>query len=113
QIVRDPRVLISQAEASDAPPISDPASPEFRKLSRVVKEVFAGAVVIPILTPGTTDSRHYSRISKNIYRFSPMVLTRDDLNLLHGGDERISLENCQRVLQFYVQLSRQTTQNGN
>lgn len=53
---------------------------------------------------GGTDSRSYTTLSKNLYRFSPFIYRHDDLNRLHGDNERIRHNDMQRGLNFYFHL---------
>ena len=53
---------------------------------------------------GATDSRSYTNLSKNLYRFSPFVYRHEDLRRLHGDNERISHGDIQRGLNFYFHL---------
>ena len=53
---------------------------------------------------GGTDSKSYTNLTKNLYRFSPFVYSHDDLNRLHGDNERIRHSDVQRGLNFYFHL---------
>ena len=55
---------------------------------------------------GTTDSRHFVGIADNVFRFSPVRATNDDLPRFHGTNERISLENYAEMIRFYARLMR-------
>jgi carboxypeptidase PM20D1 len=55
---------------------------------------------------GGTDSRYYSRLTPNVYRFAPMVVSRADLKRAHGTDERVAVADCRRGGEFYRQLIR-------
>jgi carboxypeptidase PM20D1 len=78
----------------------------FAQLQRTIAEVFPDAAAVPYLVLGGTDARHYQDLSPNVYRFLPYVLGREALQLAHGVDERISVENVGRAVRFYVRLIR-------
>ena len=61
-------------------------------------------IVTPYLVVGGTDSRHYYRISDNVYRFGPFILGRETMRLAHGTNERISVDNLVNAVRFYRQL---------
>lgn len=105
QVVNDARVQIQPLASAREPSAESPVdAASFAVLQRTIREVFPGAVAAPFLTIGGTDSRHYVAVSRNIYRFSPMVGDSSDLARLHGTNERISLENYERCVQFFAQL---------
>ena len=52
----------------------------------------------------TTDSRHYQNISKNIYRFIPIELSSNDLSMIHGSNEKISIDSYIKMIEFYIYL---------
>lgn len=52
----------------------------------------------------STDTKHFLKLSKNIYRFAPSVLEQEDLKRIHGANERISLQNYEEVPNFYYHL---------
>ena len=98
-----------------APPIppsiiSDHRSPDFMTLQRVIRQVFPGVVVAPGLAVVATDSRHYEAVADNIYRFLPLQLKVEDLQRIHGIDERIGVENYQKIVQFMILLIQQLSE---
>ena len=98
-----------------APPIppsliSDHRSPDFLTLQRVIRQVFPGVVVAPGLAVVATDSRHYEAVADNIYRFLPVQLQVEDLQRIHGINERISVENYLEMVQFMILLIQQLTE---
>lgn len=90
--------------ASDPAPVSATDGPAWDALSDSIRQTFPGAVVSPYLTVGATDARHLVERSERVWRFSPMQLTADDLPRIHGIDERLSLLNVERMVQFYVRF---------
>ncbi len=100
-------VTIETGQASEPTPVSDVEGDAFRVLQRTIREVTSDSVVVaPYLVPGATDSRHYAAATDRVYRFVPYTLTPEDRSRIHGPDERISIEDYQTVVRFYVQLLR-------
>jgi len=60
--------------------------------------------VAPGLVTATTDSRHMTGITRDIYRFQPIVASVRDFEMVHGTNERLTLENLARLTSFYAQL---------
>ena len=107
--INDADIKISQyGDAVKASAVSDQDSPEFQALHRTIRQVYPDTVVAPSLVIGGTDSKHYEKIAENSFRFIPMRLEKEDLKRIHGKDERISIENYGEIIQFYVQLLRNT-----
>jgi carboxypeptidase PM20D1 len=63
-------------------------------------------VVVPVITPGTTDSRWFSEAGLEAYRFHPLLLDAGERARIHGIDERVSLDNLARGTRFYQLLFR-------
>ena len=54
---------------------------------------------------GATDSRHYTRFTRNIYRFGPIWLAEvSDAGRIHGFDERVSVHNYELAIRFYYSV---------
>ena len=79
-------------------------SPEFELLSDAIRQTWEKTLVTPYLMMACSDSRHYSKISDKVYRFSAMHLTKEERGLIHGNDERIRLDEFKRTLAFFVRI---------
>lgn len=112
--VGDKRVVVTALRGSgeNPSPVSPIDSAAFRTLQRTVREVLPQTIVAPGLVLGATDSRHYTRLSPAAFRFSPFVVTAQDLTGIHGIDERISVQNCELAVRFYMQLLRNFHREG-
>ena len=109
-IIDDERVKVAPLEGDtlegnsgwDPSPVADTESAYFLRLSRIIKEAYPGSMVAPYLVLGATDARHYALVTKNAMRFTPVMIEKDDLQRIHGVDERLSVENCARMVGFYI-----------
>jgi carboxypeptidase PM20D1 len=105
RVINDNAVKISPLEIRVEPSaVSDPQSQAFERLHRTVKEVAPEILVAPSLLVAATDSRHYARLSKNIFRFLPITVTREDARRFHGINERIAVKDYELCVRFFVQL---------
>lgn len=104
--INDSRVNIVALEGIKCNPstIADTESQGYLSVKRAIHQVFTQALVAPGLVVGTTDSRHYSALTRNILHFSPIRLRSDDMQRIHGTNERISIEDYKDVVRFYMQL---------
>jgi carboxypeptidase PM20D1 len=75
-------------------------------LRTTIKEIWPDVIISPLVTPGTTDSRHYSSLSKNIFRFIPVTVTGESKEQIHGINERISINEYRKSITFYTELIR-------
>lgn len=88
-------------EASMVSPID---SASYLMLEKNIGLEFPGVVVMPYLMAGSTDSRKYSDLCRNIYRFSAISMTGRDLDSIHSTNEKISKENLMHMVSFYARL---------
>src|SRR6266487_656863 len=100
------KITYDRSGVSEPSSISSTESESFRTLHRTIREVFPDVIVAPMLVLGATDSRQYASLTKNIYRFSPTRVTKDDLTRVHGENEREAVQNCAGLVKFYMQLIR-------
>ncbi|RZI91919.1 MAG: M20 family peptidase, partial [Rubrivivax sp.] len=85
-------------------PVSPTSAAGYQAINRTIREVFPDAIVAPGLMIAATDSRHFTAVSDNIYRFSPVRTGPDDLPRFHGTNERLSIKNYVEMIQFYHRL---------
>lgn len=106
QAIGNEAVTVERAPGAFAEPsaISATDSEAYRRLARTIREVFPGTLVAPGLMLGATDSRHMAGLTREIFRFSPVLATAQDLARFHGTNERISVENFSSMIAFYHRL---------
>ncbi|NXN93353.1 P20D1 hydrolase, partial [Rhinopomastus cyanomelas] len=105
--VADDRVRIEVVEAFDPLPISpwDEQAFGVHVFQRTILDTFPDVdSVVPGTCIGNTDSRHFTNVTGAIYRFNPLILKADDLPRIHGLNERISVENYEKQVEFLFQL---------
>ena len=102
-----PQVQVALLPGANPPSrVSRTDTPAFQAIARTLRAQFPGVVVAPSLVLTGTDSHHYDIVADQVYRFSPVRVTPDDLGRLHGTDERISTTNLAELVRFYHQLVR-------
>ncbi len=107
EVINDDRIEIQQGAAaflSEPSKVSDVKSFGFKAIQKTAQEIFPDAIVSPALVIVATDSRHYSKVSDNIFRFLPLQMTNDDLKRIHGIDERIALDDYKKLIHYYHRL---------
>lgn len=96
--------LKASAGSSEATPVSPTGSQAYQLLHRTVREVFPGVLVTPGLYLAGSDSVHFLDLSDNVFRFSPIRVTPQDVGRLHGTNERIAIDNLAELIRFYHRL---------
>ena len=102
EIINDDRVTLAvQRQFVDEPSeVTDENSYAYQTVNEAIKRSFNNVISSPFLMIGATDSRHFSKVSSGIIKFSPMI----DPVGFHGVDERVTLEDRGSALAFYDQL---------
>ncbi len=77
---------------------------EYRRIESAVASTWKGALVSPYLMVQCSDSRHYGKISDRVYRFSAMALTSEERRSIHGNNEKITVDNILKSVEFYIRL---------
>lgn len=112
-VVLDGRILRGQTEAGFARELRElvgddveietemgPAAPgepdmsQYDMLGSILSAMDPGGIPIPMLLPGVTDARHFSRLGIQTYGFTPMRLPPElpYTRLIHAADERIPVD---------------------
>jgi carboxypeptidase PM20D1 len=84
--------------------VSETSGADFDALAGATLAVFPDVVVASGLMVGLTDSRHYLPLTRNTYRFVPARMKPDDLDRIHGTNERIGVQNYAEIIRFYATL---------
>ncbi len=85
--------IVEEIETSPPTAMSPVDGAFVRAVRGAVAEHLDQALVAPLQMPGGSDARFFRQRGIPAYGFAPFVLTRDELDRVHGVDERISIEN--------------------
>jgi acetylornithine deacetylase/succinyl-diaminopimelate desuccinylase-like protein len=101
QLVNDPQIRFEiEPGAGEAAPSSSLATDLYGEITRATKQQFQGAVAIPFMSPGATDSYPLRMRSVQAYGLMPFPLTESDFLRMHADDERIPLESFRKGIDF-------------
>lgn len=82
----------------------------FHTIEQVAKEFFPDAVIVPQLLPGGTDSRFFRMKGAIAYGFEPLILTPQELDLIHGHNERIAVTQFHQMIKILYEVVRRVAQ---
>lgn len=104
--VNDERIIIEPAGGfiNEPAPFSQSNTMGFRAIFKTIREIYPEAVVAPTLTLSASDSRHFSQVTNNIYRFAPLMMTSEDMARVHGLNERTMITDYLHGISFYYRL---------
>lgn len=108
-IIDDERVEVIMETNIGPSPVSPTDSVGYELLASTIRGFDGEVLVAPNLLSGGTDARYFYALSPNVYRFIMIRATADTLNIVHGIDERIAVEDYLTAIRFYYALIRQAT----
>ena len=85
-------------------PVSSTKSQGWSFVATAAAAQATGAPIAPYLVVAGTDSRSFSGVSEDVYRFMPAHFTIKETAMIHGTNEHLTLENLSRMINFYAQL---------
>ncbi|MDH6180617.1 carboxypeptidase PM20D1 [Microbacteriaceae bacterium SG_E_30_P1] len=103
-VIADPGVHIEIVNRGEPAPVSPTDGPGWDAIATTVGEHFPDAVLTPYVQTGATDSRHFTRLSAAVYRFTPFRVSRAERDALHARDERLSVASFEEGIRFYRDL---------
>ncbi len=105
--IDDPRVKVTVLGRSwEAPAVAPHDTSAYQVVESAIEATFPDALVVPSITSGATDARHYASLTGNLYRFAPSVSTREFSGNGHAVDERLPVDNYRNYLDFYTTFIR-------
>ena len=97
----NPRLEVKVARALPASPIAPCRGEAFERVCRAAKAAMPSAIPVPAIFLGGTDSGFFHQVVKKVYRFSPICPTAEEAAGIHAANEKISLENLEKMLTFF------------
>lgn len=109
--IDDSRVVIKTYGQfnSTASEVSSHDTENFEDLHKTIRQIFPQTIVGPNLMVAGTDSKHFTRISNQVFRFSPFIANPETVGGLHGINEHITIKDFQNTIRFYHQLIQNTS----
>jgi carboxypeptidase PM20D1 len=99
--INDPRVETKVVYGHNPSSVSR-VDEGFDRVKDAILKTWSDVVVAPYLMTACTDSRSYHKLCDNVYRFSPVHMTRDEIGTIHGNNESIEIDNLMDCVKFYI-----------
>lgn len=113
QLVDDPTIEFQANQPTRPPgPPSSLDSELYQTIERVGGAFFEGAAVLPMLSPGATDSAQLRARSVQAYGLLPFPLSEEDVRRMHADNERIPLDAFRTGVEFLYRLAREFVRSG-
>ncbi len=105
-VINDERVNFEPLPSSPSEPSPESPSdcPAYHHITTVVNELFPHTACAPSTILGATDARNYYAVSDRVYRFTPVLVQKPDLDRVHGINERITVEGMNKMVDFFYRL---------
>lgn len=86
------------------PSHSSPETPMMEKLRKIVLKNNPEILFAPYIAPGFTDSRFFRDKGSIAYGLMPCLFTQEEIDTIHGVDERISMKCLQEGIKNIFEL---------
>ena len=106
--IDDPQVEISTFMENEPSATSPTDSVGYQLIEKNIRAMNRAALVAPYLVIGGTDSKHFYRLSPNIYRFIMVRVDADSLKRIHGVDEQLPVSDYENAIKFFANLLEDT-----
>jgi acetylornithine deacetylase/succinyl-diaminopimelate desuccinylase-like protein len=93
QVIGDDAVRIEPGATPIPSSVSHPDGAFWRALAGSLQARVPESIVLPVMTPGASDSRFFRQRGVAAYGLVPIAIDEGELSGMHGIDERISIEN--------------------
>lgn len=102
--VNDPLVRLEALNPSEPSPVSATTGAAWELMKAAIEDTYPGTIVTPYVMLGASDSRHFTRISEHVYRFSPFEMSKAERGTLHAKNERMHVSTFLRGIDFYSRI---------
>ena len=94
-------VQVELVKGEEPSHISPTDSRAFKAIDKICRGMNPNNIVAPYLVMGGTDARNYEPICKNVYRYSPFLVSTQLLLATHGTNERIPVDTLEDGVAFF------------
>ena len=111
RVVGFDQVEVRTLGGREASEISSWDSPGFEVISNSLEKVFDEIVSVPGLMIAASDTRHYSEVADNSFRFNPFSIVPEDMTGIHGTNESIDVDSFVAGIKTYVEIIKEGSSN--
>ncbi len=97
-------VAFSDRKPREPSPVSSSTSLGWQMIVASAQADAPGVVASPYLVVGGTDGRSMVGVSDDVYRFMAIGLNTDEVKMLHGTNEHMTVQNLSSLITFYTRL---------
>ena len=111
RVVGSEKVEVRSLGGMEASGISSWNSPGFEIVATSLNKVYGDVISVPGLMIAASDTRHYSKIADNSFRFNPFSIVPEDMTGFHGTNESIDIDSFVAGIKTYVEIIREGSSN--
>ena len=105
-VIRNDSIEVKTLYAQNASPYASTENANWKTLAGAVGDTWQGSIVSPYLMMACSDSRHFSAICQDVYKFSAMALSKEQRGLIHNNNERIPVSEIAKTVEFFTRLEQ-------
>jgi len=98
-VVDDPEVAITTLLNFGAG-LSATDNPAYRAIETTLQRDFPDALILPKVAAGFTDSHYFRERGVAAYGFSPIIVSNEERDGVHGDNEKLSVDDIERGAQL-------------
>ena len=103
-VVESEQVEVRLLGGIEASGISEWQSEGYEIIAASLNKVYGEIVVVPGIMIAASDTRHYSKVADNSFRFNPFSIVPEDMTGFHGTNESIDADDFVDGIKTYVEI---------
>jgi carboxypeptidase PM20D1 len=103
-VVESEQVEVRLLGGMEASGISEWQSPGYEIITASLNKVYGEVVSVPGIMIAASDSRHYSKVADNSFRFNPFSIVPEDMTGFHGTNESLDADDFVNGIKTYVEI---------
>ena len=104
RVVESEQVEVRPLGGMEASGVSEWESPGYEIITASLNKVYGEIVSVPGIMIAASDSRHYSKVADNSFRFNPFSIVPQDMTGFHGTNESIDADAFVNGIKTYVEI---------
>ena len=106
QTINDDQIVITSSPWTGMPGTASTESEGYQAIARAIADTYTDAITVPSMLMATTDTRHYTELATDQYRFHGAEMDYTQTSSIHGTDEWVSIEGFHKSIDVAVGMMR-------